>query len=97
MYRIYLVSFLCLSSICALPSPYNLVDRDQTTNASISGDSSNITLPTSGGTVITPDPNKVFGDNQALLQEQEAKEKAIEDGDQLDSVSGGWWGDIEKR
>lgn len=101
MYASALILSLCISYSKALPPAIGLVQRDNATllgNSSLNGNSTgNSTSPPKGGVVVTPDPSKIFGDDQALLKDQEAKEKEIENGDKLDSVSGGWWEDIEDR
>lgn len=100
MYTLVLIHFIYLALTTALPSPKDVAPTDHTTshgNSTSSGgnSTSNSTMPTKGGIELTPNPDSIFKDDQALLKDQEAKAKTMEDEDLLESVSGGWWEDIE--
>ena len=93
------IYFFYFALATALPSPKDAVHTDPTMshgNSSSGGNSTaNFTVPTKGGIKLSADAAAIFKDNQALLKDQEAKAKQTENGDLLESVSGGWWDDIE--
>ena len=99
MYTLVLIHLIYLALTTALPSPKDVAKTDHATsngNSSSGGNStSNSTMPTKGGIELTPNPKSIFKDDQALLKDQEAKAKTMEEEDLLESVSGGWWEDIE--
>ena len=83
----------------AFPSPNLFIQRDNVTlegNSSVGGNSTpNSLIPATGGIELFPNAADTLKDNPALLKDQEAKAKGLEDGSLLESVSGGWWQDIE--
>ena len=57
----------------------------------------NSLIPATGGIQLFPNAAEILKDNPALLKDQEAKAKRLEDGNLQESVSGGWWQDIEAK